>query len=142
MRCRYAVPILLAALACGCSSLPSYGIKVNAPHKDVLHMVIYLKERAEPAVYQQIALREAARIHAERRQEPPLYEITFEFQKRGSPVGGTGKENSAKEKGKSEQSKSTEERLAKVVIRLQSDGIPGPAEIVRAPAQRIETTLY
>src|SRR5262245_31456208 len=73
MGCRCAAPILLSALACGCSALPSYGLKVNAPNKDVLHLVIYLKERAEPAVYQQIALQEVSRIHAERRQGPPLY---------------------------------------------------------------------
>src|SRR5688572_19973053 len=101
MHCRCAAPILLAALACGCSTLPSYGLRVNAPHKDVLHLVIYLKERAEPAVYQQIALREAARIHAERRQGPPLYEVTFEFQKKGSGKDRTGK--GGKESGTEKQ---------------------------------------
>ncbi len=119
MACRFAAHIFLAALACGCSALPSYNFKVNAPHKDVLQLVIYLDERAEPGVYQEIALREVARFRVERRQGPPLYEVCFDFQKSGGD----------------------EERLAKVVIRFQSDGTPGPAQIVRAPAQRIENTL-
>jgi len=119
MGTRFAAPILLVALACGCTALPSYNFKVKAPHKDVLQLVIFLKERTQPEVYQQIALKELARLRAERRQGPPLYEVCFDFQKSGGD----------------------DERLAKVVIHLKSDGTPGPAEIVRAP-QRIENTVY
>jgi hypothetical protein len=111
----------LLLTAPGCSALPSYQLRISSPQKDVLHMAVYLPERADSSVYRRIALEELARIQSELQERRlPLYEVDFEF-RRNDPE---------------------REKLARVVAHLVDDLVPPEGELVEAPAPRIETTLY
>lgn len=108
----------MAALAAGCGVLPSYQLKVSEPHKDVVHLTIYLAQKSGPGVYHGIAYRELARIQAEERRGVPLYEVNFEFRR----LDGD------------------RERLARVVFRLPEASDAG--EMAQALPPRVETILY
>ena len=111
--------LLLGALAAGCSVLPSYRLTSTAPHKDVLSCVVHMKERAQPGVYQKIALTEIERLRAEEgRRQFPLYEVTFDFLGAGS------------------------QRLARVVVYLPEEPPEAPSQVANAVPPKIETVLY
>jgi len=116
--------IALLGLIGGCRALPSYQLKISTPHKDVLHLTIYLPDRVESLVYQKIALRELERINGWESSTAglPLYEVEFEF-RRSDPE---------------------RERLARVVVRLDEDDPPRdlPQELAGVSFLKIETTLY
>lgn len=119
--CCSAAVIALLGLIGGCSALPSYQLKISTPHKDVLHLTIYLPDRVEPVVYQRIALRELERMNGwESAAGLPLYEVEFEF-RRSDPE---------------------RERLARVVVRQDDPPRDLPQELARATFLKIETTLY
>jgi hypothetical protein len=112
-------PLLLGVLAAGCSVLPTYRLTRTAPQKDVLSCVVHMKERAQPAVYQKIALMEIERIRAEDgRRQFPLYEVTFDFLGSGS------------------------QRLARVVVYLPEEPPEAPSQMANALPPKIETILY
>ncbi len=84
---KFIVYLAIALLMGSCAAPPSYRLLRSAPHKDVIHCLVFLPKRGTPEMYQRIALDEVSKIRAgEARRQYPLYEISFEFH-RDSPEG-------------------------------------------------------
>ena len=110
--------LLACALLSGCGSLPAYQMVQSSPHKDMVSLQVFLRERAAPEVYQRIALDESARLQAQGSPDRlPLYEVKVEFLKVGIE----------------------RVRLAQVVVILSGDP---SSQVAQAEKPRLETILY
>ena len=117
MRKKLLVALLLFSLAInGCKAIPSYHVVRSAPHKDAIHLEVYLPDRASPATYRRIALDEVRRLRGRvEGTDLPLYEVRLDFIRR-DPGG---------------------DRLARIEVFLTA---PGGDPLALSP--RLETILY